>query len=220
MSFYAELRRETDAIWQAIFTHSFVRGIGDGTLPIEKFRRWLVQDYLYLIEYSRLFALGAAKAPDLQRMTWFAELLHSTLSVEMEGHRRYAAAFGVAPADLERAEMAPWCRAYTREMLTAASGTLGDLLATLVPCMAGYAETGRRLAAQGMPTHPLYREWIQMYAGEEFQRLADRSVQMLDEVAAEAGPTDLARMADLYRTSARYEWLFWEGCWTGEGWAV
>lgn len=220
MSFYQQVRTQTDPLWQAILTHPMVRGIGDGTLDPEPFRRWLTQDYRYLIEYSRIFALGAAKAPDLRRMTWFAELLHATLAVEMEGHRRYATQFGLTPAELEATEPAPWCRAYTREMLTAAHGTFGDLLATLVPCMAGYAETGLHLAAQGLPEHPQYRAWVQMYADPEFQRLAQQCIAMLDEVAAEAGPTDRARMTDLYIASARHEWLFWEGCWTGETWPV
>jgi thiaminase/transcriptional activator TenA len=163
LSFHRLLRTQTDSLWQAILTHPMVRSIGDGTLDPAPFRRWLTQDYRYLIEYSRIFALGAAKAPDLRRMTWFAELLHATLAVEMDGHRRYAAEFGLSPADLEAIELAPWCRSYTREMLTAASGTFGDLLATLVPCMAGYAETGLHLIAQGLPEHPQYRAWVQMY---------------------------------------------------------
>lgn len=220
MGFSAVLRQETDALWQAIFRHPMVTGLGDGSLPERKFRFWLVQDYLYLVDFSRIFAYGAAKAPDLATMTWFAELLHSTLKVEMGGHRNYAARFGVDPAEMEQAEMAPWCRAYTREMLAAAAGDLGDLVATLLPCMAGYAETGRCLAAQGMPAHPIYREWIEMYASPEFGALADYCAGLLDRLAAGAKASDLERWREIYRTSARYEYLFWQMCWEEQSWPV
>lgn len=218
--FSAQLRNETDAIWQAIFRHPMVTGIGDGTLPEAKFRYWLTQDYLYLIDYARIFALGAAKAPDLETMTWFSRLLHGTLTMEMGGHRNYAARFGVDPKDLEQAEMAPWCRAYTREMLAAASGGFGDLAATLLPCMAGYAKTGRHLAAKGMPDHPIYREWVEMYASPEFGELADYCAVVLDRVAESAPPSDLNRWRLIYKTSARYEYLFWQMCWEEQIWPV
>jgi thiaminase (transcriptional activator TenA) len=220
MSFSALLRQETDSIWQEIFRHPMVTGIGNGTLPEAKFRFWLVQDYLYLTDFSRLFALGAAKAPDLETMAWFSQLLHSTLTVEMGGHRDYAARFGVDPVEMGRAEMAPWCRAYTKEMLAAAAGSLGDLVATLLPCMAGYAETGRRLAAQGKPDHPIYREWIEMYASAEFGALADYCASLLDRLAGDADVGEIARWQDIYRTSARYEYLFWQMCWEEQTWPV
>jgi thiaminase/transcriptional activator TenA len=220
MSFSAELRRDTDAIWQALFRHPMVTGIGDGSLPEAKFRFWLIQDYLYLKDFARIFALGAAKAPDLETMTWFSELLYSTLTVEMAGHRSYAARFGVDPLAMERAEMAPWCRAYTREMLAAAQGGLGDLVATLLPCMAGYAETGRHLAARGMPDHPIYREWIDMYASPEFGALAEYCTTLLDRLAQGAHAADLARWREIYRMSIRYEFLFWQMAWEEQTWPV
>ena len=45
--------------------HPFVRGIGDGTLPEAALPRYVRQDYLFLIDYGRLLALGAARAPRL-----------------------------------------------------------------------------------------------------------------------------------------------------------
>jgi thiaminase/transcriptional activator TenA len=220
MSYSAQLRQETNAIWQAILAHPMVQGIGDGTLPEPKFRFWLTQDYLYLIDFARIFALGAAKAPDLETMGWFADLLHSTLQVEMGGHRAYAARFGVDPIAMEQAEMAPWCRAYTREMLAAAAGGLTDLVATLLPCMAGFHETGRYLAERGAPDHPIYREWIAMYGSPEFGALADYCANLLDRLAAGARLEDLARWKEIYRTSARYEYLFWQMCWEEQTWPV
>ena len=43
-------------VWEACHAHPFVRGIGDGTLPLEQFRWFLLQDYRYLFDYAMVFA--------------------------------------------------------------------------------------------------------------------------------------------------------------------
>lgn len=221
MSFSAHLRKKTDPIWQAIFNHPFPRGMQDDTLPEEKFRYWLQQDYLYLKDYARMFALGAAKARDLETMRWFAKLFDGIVSFEMDGHRRYAQRFGVSEAELEAGEMAPTCRAYTRELLyTAYEGSLGELTASLLPCLAGYAETADHLAAMGMPKNPFYREWIEMYISDEFKALGNYCAGLLDRLADGAKEEDLAVWEDRYVASARFELLFWQMCWDEEKWPV
>jgi len=52
--FTERLYREASAIWEAQHQHPFVRGIGDGALTLDRFQFWLRQDYLFLIEYSRV----------------------------------------------------------------------------------------------------------------------------------------------------------------------
>lgn len=122
-SFFCALQRETASIFKKILSHPFVVGIGDGTLPEDKFRFYIKQDYLFLIEYSRVLALAAAKAQSLNTMEKFAALLHSTLNVEMDLHRQYAKEFGISRQELQRAEIAPTVRAYTDYLLqTAFSG--------------------------------------------------------------------------------------------------
>src|SRR5438093_784867 len=73
-----------EPIWEAQHAHPFVRGIGEGSLEVEKFRFWVRQDYLFLIDYARLLAMAVAKAPDLPTMRRFADLVQATLGVEMD----------------------------------------------------------------------------------------------------------------------------------------
>src|SRR5215470_12629806 len=119
-------------IWQAQHEHPFVRGIGDGTLAVERFAFWVRQDYLFLIEYCRLSGLAAARAPDLDTISRFADLLQATARTEMDLHGGYAAQFGISAADLERETMAPTTRGYTDFLLrVAATGDFGELAAAL-----------------------------------------------------------------------------------------
>src|SRR5690625_1943083 len=99
--FSDRMREKVDPVWQAYLEHPFVKGIGEGTLDRKKFEHYMKQDYIYLFEYSRVFAIGSAKAKDLNTMTIFANLLHGTLNFEMDLHREYAEKFGITNEELE-----------------------------------------------------------------------------------------------------------------------
>jgi len=221
-SFSESLRREAEPLWTAIHAHPFVRGIGEGTLPPERFRFYMHQDYFFLIEYSRVIALAAAKAPRLSEMGRFAGLLNATLHTEMELHRGFAAKFGISKEELEATRPAPACRAYTNYLLEAAwAGTFGEIAAAMLPCQWDYALIGRELAARGAPANaPLYAEWIGMYASEEFGKLAAWLREILDRAAAGAGPPERERMRARFMAGMRYEYLFWDMSWKMEEWPV
>ena len=166
MRFSDQLRQAAADLWEAQHEHPFVRGIRDGTLDPERFRFYVRQDYLFLIEYGRLLALACARAPRLELMERFAELAHSTLRTEMDLHRAYAADWGISREELERERPHTVTRAYTDFLLrTAALGDFGELVAALLPCMWGYSELGQRLAQGQAPTGGRYTRWIEMYAG-------------------------------------------------------
>lgn len=111
--FSERLRNKANDIWQAQHCHPFVRGIADGTLSLERFKFWVRQDYVFLIDYARLLALAMARSPDLPTMTRFAKLVTATLDTEMSLHRAYAAEFGISSEELEGELPAPKTRAYT-----------------------------------------------------------------------------------------------------------
>ena len=222
MSFAEDIETRALPIREAILAHPFIIGVGDGTLPVDKFKHYVRQDYAYLIDYSRVLALGSAKAPDLAAMGWFAGLLDGTLKVEMSLHRNYCAQFGITPEDLESTKPAPTTTAYTSFLLKVAhQQSFGELVASLMPCQWGYWEIGDHLAGRGEPKQaPLYCQWIQMYTSEEFTALAQEIRALADRVAGDAGPIQLEAMAQAYLTSLRFEYQFWEMSYNLEQWAV
>jgi thiaminase (transcriptional activator TenA) len=217
--FSDELHRAADPIWRAQHEHPFVLGIADGSLSIERFARWIRQDYLFLIEYCRLFALAAARSPDLETLRRFADLLQATASTEMDLHRGYAREFGIDAIELESESMAPTTRAYTDFLVrVAAVGEFAELAAALLPCMWGFSELGLALARRPQPSDPRYARWIEMYADPEFATLAEWCRALVDRLSDEAGPIGRERMKDAFITSSRYELAFWEMAWTMEEW--
>ena len=210
-SFSEHLRRLVDPIWVAQREHPLVRGIGDGTLDPAIFGHWLRQDYLYLIDYSRVFAYAVVRAPDLATMQVFARLLQETLHQEMDLHRSYVAEFGITVEDLEREEPAPITRGYVDFLLrTAATGDYAELLGAVLPCMWGYSWLGRELAAAGLPDDERYARWIAMYASPEFAELAEWCRRLLNRACDGLAAASLKRVEDAFLTSSRYELAFWE----------
>lgn len=219
MGYSDSLKEAAQPVWHQILEHPMVQGIGDGTLDEDKFRYWVQQDYLYLIDYSRVFALAASKAPDLEKMGRFATLLHETLNTEMELHRQYAEGFGISRPHLEATQSSPTTRAYTDFLVrTAAMGDHGDIVAAILPCMWGFNDTGLHLEEKGMPEHDGYRQWIEMYASDAFTQLSDDCRSLMDEAGEGATDTDFVRHKDLFVTSARWELLFWEAAHKKEQW--
>ena len=219
--FTDELRHTAAPIWKADLKHPFVQGIADGSLPREKFKFYLIQDYLFLLDYSRVFAHGVIKAPDEATMAMFAELLNETLNTEMDLHRGYCEKFGVSAAEMEAAPIAPTTHAYTRHLLDVAQvGTLADLVAGVLPCQWGYAEIGTTLAKQGGSPEPLYQEWIEMYASPEFLSLGTSLRGLLNNLTAEHSTSEKERIKNYFLLSSRYEYLFWEMAYTQETWKI
>ena len=217
--FTDRLYRLAQPVWEAQHSHPFVRGIGDGSLDIERFKFWVCQDYLFLIDYARLLALAVARAPDLDSMRRFADLVHGTLNVEMNLHQSYAAEFGISTAELEAEEKAPTTRGYTDFLLrVAALDEFSELIAALLPCMWGFSDIGQRLAQGPRPADDRYAKWIGMYSSEEFAELAVWCRALVDRVAAGLPEETLRRMEDAFLTSSRYELLFWEMAWRQERW--
>ncbi len=183
-----------------------MRGIGNGTLDIEKFKVWVRQDYLFLIDYGRLLALAVARSPDLKTMTRLAELLTVVLQTEMCLHRSYAAQFGIGHEELERERKAPATQGYTDFLLrVAALGDFAELVAALLPCMWGFCEIGQRLADRPRPSDDRYARWCR---------------DLLDRLADGLPDRDLRRLEEAFVTSSRYEWRLWDMAWKRESWQV
>ena len=179
------LRDRASAIWELEHQHPFVVELGNGTLPLEKFQWYMKQDYLFLIDFSRVIAMAVAKADTLEDMGWFARLLHETLNTEMALHVSFCKDFGIPEADLLATRRSPTTLAYVDHMLsTAHAGTIGEIAATLLPCSWGYAEIGQTLERRGKPVdHPLYCRWIEMYSSPEFGELAEWLRSFIDRIA-------------------------------------
>ena len=222
MGFSADLRSKCAASWDLEKRHLFVLGIGDGTLPLDIFRYFMRQDYVYLVEFSRAIAIAAAKAKSIDDMGWFARLLHETLNTEMALHVSFCAEFGITEQELESTAPSPTTLAYTRHLTgTAFAGGVEETAAAILPCSWGYSEIGKMLEDRGLPADkPLYARWIEMYASDEFAELATWLRDFVDRAASSATEDGRRRMEEAFVASSRYEYMFWDAAYRMEQWPV
>ncbi len=219
MAFTDILFERVAPIWNEQLIHPFVRGIGDGSLEEEKFKRWVVQDYVYLKEFARVFAWATAKSDLLESMSWYAAVLNLTLNTEMALHRDYAKRFGITTDELEATSMWPTNRAYTDFLIrTAADGDMSDLVAALLPCAWGYVYVGQHLAKNDPPPDQRYADWIAQYASKEFADASDWLKTEMNRLAEYTSERKKDRLSELFVISSRYELKFWDMCWNGESW--
>lgn len=217
VSFFERLKTEASAEWRAYTEHRFTDGLADGSLPEAAFRHYLVQDYLFLIEFARAYALAVYKSPRLADMREAAAGVSTILDVEMNLHVKLCAGWGLSPDDLERAAPAVEMMAYTRYVLDA--GMRGDLLAlkvALAPCVIGYAEIATRLAAHpnALATTNPYSVWIAEYAGGPYQEVAAKAQTHLDDLALRyVTPAREAELIAIFREATRLEADFWQMGW-------
>ena len=169
--------------WHAYTRHAFVQGLGDGSLPRSAFLRYLVQDYIFLIHFSRAWALAVTKCETVGEMRMCAATVHALINEEIQLHIETCAAEGLSEQALFAAQEAPANLAYTRYVLDRGhAGDLLDLLVALAPCVMGYGEIGARLGVQSAKTP--YRGWIETYASEGYQQLCTDVGALIDTVVA------------------------------------
>lgn len=165
--------------WTAYTRHEFVKGLGDGSLPRAAFLHYLVQDYVFLIHFSRAWALAVTKAESIEEMRLAAGTVNALINEEMALHVKTCAEAGISEADLSGAEERPGNLAYTRYVLDAGhSGDFLDLLAALAPCVMGYGEIGKTLEADA--TSDVYGDWISTYAGADYQDVCKNAGALID----------------------------------------
>lgn len=199
MSLSARLQEKGRALLAEQLAHPTVAGIGRGDLDPDAFRAWLEQDYLYLLDYTRVFARLAWQAPD-GHLGYLVDLAHATLHEELSLHRELSEPFG---ADFDGAVKSEQCAAYTGFLLESAAD-YGRGLAALLPCMWGYSQLGIALAATP-PADPRFLRWVETYADPGFAALGARCAAMLDEAAPDEAAAEQAFM-----TAMRHELAFWD----------
>lgn len=202
-------------VWEKCLKHPFVTGIGDGTLDVEKFKFFMLQDYLYLFDYAKVFALGVVKARDPELMRIFARNVDAVLGGEMNIHRAYMKRLGVTEDQVFAVRPALDNLSYTNYMLSVASaGTTMEIAASILACSWSYAEIGRALARiPGALEHPFYGEWIQGYASEDYAATNDALIQLMNDLAKDASEEQLEYLTEIFVNCSRYELGFWDMSW-------
>ena len=217
-SFTDSLWASIEPVYAEILRHPFIAGLTDGSLPRERFEFYAVQDALYLREFARALAIAAARAPQDDWIIMLTEHATGALRVERSLHEEFFREFGLTAEAVAATPLAPTNLAYTHDLLAVAYGApFHEALAALLPCYWIYWEVGKALTRTGSP-NPLYARWIGTYGSEEFGAIVGAVLEATNETASRVGDAERAAMRRHFRTTSRYEWMFWDMGYRGERW--
>ncbi|KHE72572.1 thiaminase II [Halobacillus sp. BBL2006] len=212
MSFTEVLRKENNDIYEEIFSHPFVQGIGEGSLPPESIAHYIKADYEYLNAFMHVYGMAISKSHKREDIQFFNDQVNFVLHSEVHPHHNFCEHIGVRYEDLQGFPLPPTADHYIKHMIYHASqGSLGEILATLLPCPWTYLEIGKYLMEKVQPSsdHPFY-PWISFYADGEMAALTNHLRSRLDALAEEASESEQQKMKQAFRKSCQLEYLFWE----------
>lgn len=219
--FSAKLKRRGKRIWAAIDGHAFLRELHAGTLPMHRFTYFILQDYVYLLDFAQVLCQGGAKSPDLATLELFARHALGAVEVERSFHASFGKSLGLSGKQLDAVPKGPITQAYIGHLQSVArSGTLGEMVAAVLPCYWIYGEVGRRLYRNRPRKPKIYRQWIETYASEGFWQPVREQIQLMDRLGAAASGSERTRMTAHFMLSSRYEFMFWDQAYRMESWPV
>ena len=217
MALTDELKASAGSLWEMVVTHPFVVELGESSLPVEKFRLYFLQDYVFVKDLAKVVSLAMVKAPDFGAASQLSQFLQGILTSEDNLFQRAFRELGVPPEQYRKSEAAPTTRAFGDFLLRLSyEGTFEEILTALYATEGTYLDWATRLIQQGRkPQSRLYQEWIDIHSP---QVLGD----FVGWIESHLNSLDLAgirpRMKDVFVTTLRYEYLFWEMAYKGEKW--
>ena len=210
------LLKATEEIWAAYNQHPFVLGIQNGTLEQEKFRYYILQDYLYLQDYAKTFAIGLAKAKSPETTKIFSAYIDLLTDGEMDIHRGYMGRLGVTQEELDGTAVALDNLSYTSYMLRVAyEEGEAEILTAILSCAYSYEIIAKKMVANRPEAleHPFYGEWVKGYACEEYAAENRVLLDMLDRLTEHYTDAQQKHLEDIFVACSRYEMAFWDLSW-------
>ncbi|KAL6706591.1 ATP-dependent RNA helicase dbp2 [Coniothyrium glycines] len=205
-------REDVQTPWKEYTEHSFVQQMGDGNLPIDKFRYYMIQDYLFLIQFARANALSAYKSSSLLDIGRSVKQV-VTLQEEIKMHIEFCNEYGLSVEDIEREEEDQATTAYTRYVLDI--GQSQDWMAlqiALLPCLIGYGIIAKRLFEDPKTIRQdnQYWKWIENYVNEDYVGAMIRGSDLIEEHAGKLSPSRVEELARIFIHATNMERGFWD----------
>ena len=198
----------------ANFDHPFVRELGNGVLPLNKFQYYLKQDYVFLINYCKVLALAASKSSSENMMKRWVSLLNETLNSEMDLHRNFCSDFGISISNLEKTIADTSTKNYCDFLIENANQNSEKFIAvSLLPCQWGYQEIAQNFEKNKFEKGSFHKTWVESYSSNEYQEVTDWLIKYVDEVGKNSTSEEVEKYKKLFKLGIEFEIGFWDSAW-------
>ena len=217
MLFTDVLYENVKELWNSFYSHPFVDGIGSGKLDKEKFKFYMIQDYLYLLDYAKVYSLGAIKSTDEETMAKFSSLADGILNTEMSIHRNYMKKLGITNEETANTKMSLANISYTHYMLAVSyAGGVAEVAVSLLSCLWSYELIGEHLYNKYGIQDNFYADWIKGYISDEYHQLNEWLLALVNKHAEGISEERKQKLIEIFVNTSRYEGLFWDMSYKGE----
>lgn len=213
MKFTDYIFHEVEKFWNSYLEHPFIKELGEGTLDKEKFKNYLIQDYLYLKEYSKVFCVGLIKAKTMDEMKFYYNSIKGTMNDETATHIKYLEGFGLTAKETEQYEAHLTNTSYTSYMHgIALTGDLKEIAIVTMPCTWSYQYIGKHIAKnyKDKLEKNFFKEWIEEYASEGFEDFTNAWIDYINDLCKDIDEDEKKKLLGIFIKSSMYELKFWD----------
>ena len=220
MLFTDYLYESSKEIWDKYLEHPFLVELGEGTLDKEKFRKYLIQDYLYLIEYAKVYALAWVKSRNMKELKKFYSGIGGSIETETANHIMYLKDFGENIEDMEfKYKLNMTNESYTSYMKSISiTGTIEEIVAAVLPCTWSYNYIGLKLKEKYKDKLEgnFFESWIETYASDEYVAFKNEWLDFTNEICQNLSDKTKEKLKDIFIRASIYELEFWDMAYNGE----
>lgn len=204
-----------EPIYESILQMPFIQELTSGTLPLEKFQYYLMQDSIYLEHFGRALAIVGARANHIPDMLAFFRFAETTIIVENALHESYFKDFSIVDKD----SIQPACHHYTHFLKSTVALEAVEIgMAAILPCFWIYKAVGDYIYQHQNGSANPYQKWIGTYASEEFGSAVKTAISICDNNAAQTTTAIQEKMTEAFIVSSRLEFDFWEAAYINRRW--
>ncbi len=214
-----KLHKDAKPVWDKICAHPFVVELFQGTLPIEKFKTYILHDYSYLLGAIRNFSIIASRADSADVVREVVEIAHLEATGEFQGYEEMLHTLGYTMDDAMRVEPFPTNLSYRSFLLTTSSlGTSQEALASVLPCFWSYLDIAvDHRDALSKNTNKIYVDWASVYLSGDYRQLVNKLRHLVDSTCEDF---PYKRLRTLFLTASRYEYMYWDAAYKQESWPI
>ena len=209
-SLFCLLKKNCPKEWSDYTTHQFLFSLVNNTLPLKAFKKYLIQDYFFLIKFIKILALGCVKSQnnnDLMRCIDFIFAIKNELKL----HVLYCKKWKISQKTLLKTPELIETKKYTNYVMEVGNkGDILDLFTALSPCIIGYGEIGYELKKKKLHKNS-YNSWIDTYASKEYQDVAKENILYLDSLFSKIKnkKNKLKNLKKIFKKATELESDFW-----------
>jgi thiaminase/transcriptional activator TenA len=219
MKISEKLRKDAGHIWEKIFEHPFVVELYSGTLPMEKFRLYVLQDYNYLVDAIKNFSIICSRADSADVIKEIVDVIHLEATSEFKEYEELLNKLGYKIEDARNVDPLPVNVSYRNFFIATSSlRPCQESITSVLPCFWSYSEIAKHhIDKLNENRNAIYVEWASVFLSKDYLDLVTRLRGLVDTFCADY---PYEKLRDIFLTASRFEYMYWDSAYRMEGWPV